>query len=136
MVMVDPTSREVLLTGFALSNPQHNFNTPIYGLDNWIYLANEGTYESQFFQDMFNDEGDEIRFPNYPNAEKLPRNALDLNLRVDLNNHRLDMLSGDSQHGHTFNLWGHHFGTKNWSHLYHETLASHYINRNPNLELP
>jgi putative membrane-bound dehydrogenase-like protein len=26
--------KKILLTGFALSNPQHNVNTPIFGLDN------------------------------------------------------------------------------------------------------
>ena len=31
--------RKVLLTGFALSNPQHNLNTPVYGLDNWILFS-------------------------------------------------------------------------------------------------
>ena len=84
---------EVLVTGFALSNPQHNFNSPIYGLDNWVYLANEGTYESQFFGDLFNDEGSEIHFPDKPNAARLPKNADDLNLKVDLRNYRLQMLS-------------------------------------------
>lgn len=31
--------REVVLTGFSLSNPQHNMNTPKFGIDNWIYLG-------------------------------------------------------------------------------------------------
>ena len=30
---------DTLLSGFALSNPQHNVNSPVYGLDNWIYVA-------------------------------------------------------------------------------------------------
>jgi putative membrane-bound dehydrogenase-like protein len=34
--------RKVMLTGFAFSNPQHTVNNPLYGLDNWIYLAHEG----------------------------------------------------------------------------------------------
>jgi putative heme-binding domain-containing protein len=46
------------------------------------------------------------------------------------------MLSGDSQYGHTFDQWGHHFGTRNWSHIYHEVLAAPYIQRNDHLELP
>jgi putative membrane-bound dehydrogenase-like protein len=28
--------RNIVLTGFALSNPQHNVNSPRLGLDNWI----------------------------------------------------------------------------------------------------
>ncbi len=128
--------REKLLTGFARSNPQHNFNTPIYGLDNWVYLANEGTYESQFFGDVFGDEGDEIQFVEHPNAQRLPKNANDLNVKVDLRNTRLELLSGDSQYGHTFSAWGHHFGNFNWSHIYHEVMAAPYIGRNQHLELP
>ena len=135
MKMVRQTKKEVLLTGFALSNPQHNFNSPIYGLDNWIYLANEGTYQSQFFEE-FNDEGTEIHFPQRPQGPKLPKNANDRNVRVDLNNYRLEMLSGDSQYGHTFDPQGYHFNTTNWSHLYHEVLASRYVIRNQQLELP
>ena len=128
--------REVLLTGFARSNPQHNFNSPLYGLDNWVYLANEGTYESQFFGDIFGDQGDEIHFPDHPDAQRLPQNANDLNVKVDLRNRAVEMLAGDSQHGHTFNQWGHHFGNFNWSHIYHEVLAAPYIVRNKDLELP
>ncbi len=128
--------KEIMLTGFALSNPQHNFNTPIYGLDNWIYLANEGTYESEFFGDIFGDTGSEIHFPGRPDSPTLPKNANNLNVRVDLNNFQLEMLSGDSQYGHTFDQWGHHFNTTNWSHIYHEVINAHYIGRNQDLEIP
>src|SRR5208282_6794549 len=31
--------RKVLLTGFAQVNPQLRINTPLYGIDNWIYAA-------------------------------------------------------------------------------------------------
>ena len=34
--------RKLVLTGFAVTNPQHTVNNPVYGLDNWIYLAHEG----------------------------------------------------------------------------------------------
>ena len=34
--------KEIQLTGFSLSNPQHNMNSPMYGLDGWIYLGHEG----------------------------------------------------------------------------------------------
>ena len=35
--------KDTVLTGFALSNPQHNVNNPVYGLDNWIYLGHQGS---------------------------------------------------------------------------------------------
>ena len=116
--------REVVLTGFALSNPQHNFNNPIYGLDNWIYLANEGTYKSKGFEDLFGDEGGEIYFPNDPGGPRLPRNAEDLNVKLNLLKGRLEMLSSSSQFGHAFDRWGHHFMTTNWSHIYQEVLGA------------
>lgn len=127
--------REVVLTGFALSNPQHNFNNPIYGLDNWIYLANEGTYKSKGFEDLFGDEGGEIHFPDDPEGPRLPRNAEDLNVKLDPLNGRLEMLSSSSQFGHTFDNWGHHFMTTNWSHIYQEVLGAQYAGRNKNLPL-
>ena len=51
---------EVLLTGFSRSNPQHNLNTPKYGLDNWIFLGHEGHINTTNFKNEFGDEGAEI----------------------------------------------------------------------------
>jgi len=127
--------KEQVLTGFALSNPQHNFNNPEYGLDNWIYLANENAVKSKFFDDVLGDEGSEIRFVNQPNAPTLPKNGGDVNVKVDLINQRLELLSGDSQFGHTFSPWGDYFGTRNWSHIYHEAIPAQYIQRSKNLQL-
>ena len=30
--------KDTMLTGFALSNPQHNLNNPVLGINNWIYF--------------------------------------------------------------------------------------------------
>jgi hypothetical protein len=38
--------RKKILTGFALSNPQHNLNTPRFELDNWIYFGHEECCDS------------------------------------------------------------------------------------------
>ncbi len=128
--------KEVVLTGFALSNPQHNFNDPTYGLDNWIYLANEGTYQSKGFEDLFNDEGKEIHFPGHPKAPKLPRNANDLNVRFNPDQLTLEMLSGYTQFGQAFDRWGHHFLTNNSRHLFHEVMGAQYLMRNQYLVVP
>src|SRR5438270_5628090 len=32
--------KEVLYTGFVEGNPQHRVNSLVWGLDNWIYVAN------------------------------------------------------------------------------------------------
>ena len=47
--------RKVVLTGFAFTNPQHTVNNPVYGLDNWIYLAHEGPAGAVIFGDLFGD---------------------------------------------------------------------------------
>jgi hypothetical protein len=40
-----------MLTGFALTNPQYLVNRPLYGLDNWIYLAHEAREESNTYKE-------------------------------------------------------------------------------------
>jgi putative membrane-bound dehydrogenase-like protein len=127
--------REVILTGFARSNPQHNLNSPVYGLDNWIYLAHEGTVSTKFFHDQFGGEGEEIRYPSHPDV-RLPVNAGGLNVRFRPDIQALEMMSGESQFGHTFDTWGHQILNSNAHHLFHEVLPYRYITRNPNLSLP
>ena len=67
--------KDTLLTGFALSNPQHNLNSPVYNFDNWIYLAHEGSVSTTTYEKEFGDEGTEIFFPDSPNSPRLPKNA-------------------------------------------------------------
>src|SRR5437773_6107216 len=47
-----------VLTGFAFTNPQHMVNNPLYGLDNWVYLAHEGPAGAVIFTGKFGDRGD------------------------------------------------------------------------------
>lgn len=125
--------REVVLTGFALSNPQHNFNSPKYGLDNWIHLANEEAITSVGFQDVLGDEGTEIFFPDHADAPRLPQNGGNRNVRFRPDTHELEMRSGNSQYGHTFDPWGHHFNTSNAAHLWHEVIGANYLNQKSEL---
>ena len=124
--------RQVLITGLALTNPQHIANTPIYGLDNWIYVAHMGTVTPKVSME-FNDTGTNVRYANYPSASQLPRNANGRNIRFKPDTHELEMLSGESQYGQTFDAWGHHLGTSNADHLFHEVIAARYLQRNPDL---
>ncbi|MEQ9443492.1 MAG: c-type cytochrome [Cyclobacteriaceae bacterium] len=127
--------KEKVLTGFARSNPQHNLNSPVYGLDNWIYLAHESTVSTKFFHDQFGGEGQNITFPSHPGAN-LPVNADGRNVRFRPDTHQLETLSGESQFGHTFDAWGHQLLTSNENHLFHEVMPARYFSRNPNLALP
>src|SRR5262245_39281393 len=45
--------RRVVLTGFARSNPQHTVNSPMYGLDNWVYVAHQGAATAIIYKDLF-----------------------------------------------------------------------------------
>ncbi len=120
--------REVLLTGFSLSNPQHNMNTPKYGLDNWIYLGHEGAFITKAFVEEFGDEGSEIVFPGIPDSPTLPPNANERSVRFQPDQSLLETLSGKTQFGYTFDNWGHLFNSSNAMHLWHEVIAARYIN--------
>ncbi|MCB0688490.1 MAG: hypothetical protein KDC53_18250, partial [Saprospiraceae bacterium] len=128
--------REVVLTGFARSNPQHNVNNPVYGLDNWIYLSHEGAVKTQLFGDLLGDEGHEVYMPQAPKGTRLPKNANGLGVRFRPDSEQLEMLSSKSQYGQTFDNWGHYFQTNNASHLFHEVIAAPYLQRNRNLLIP
>ncbi len=128
--------REVILTGFSLSNPQHNMNTPKFGLDNWIYLGHSGSINSFAYEYLFGDKGSDIRYPSNPKANILPKNGNGRNVRFKPDSFGLESMSGETQYGHTFDPWGHRFYTDNADHLYHEVLDARYTSTNPNLVIP
>jgi putative membrane-bound dehydrogenase-like protein len=123
--------KRVVLTGFAFSNPQHTVNSPLYGLDNWIYLAHEGPAEAVVFKDLFGDKGREIRFADEPDAKGLVVGRHGVRFRPEL--HALEALAGSSQFGHSFDDWGRYFTEENWNHLRHEVIAARYFRRSSDL---
>ncbi|WP_353483492.1 PVC-type heme-binding CxxCH protein [Haliscomenobacter sp.] len=127
--------RKVLLTGFALSNPQHNLNNPMFGLDNWIYLAHQWAFTPTVCKE-FSDEGSEIRFPDQPSAARLGKNADDRNVRFKPDSYEMEALASETQFGQAFDAWGRHFLTENANHIYQEVLEARYLQNNPNLLVP
>ena len=123
--------RKLVLTGFAVTNPQHTVNNPIYGLDNWIYLAHEGPATAIIYKKQFGDRGSDIRFPDRPDAPALKEHNRNVRFRPD--SYQLEARSGSSQYGHTFDDWGHHFTTNNSDHAREEVIAARYLERNPDL---
>ena len=123
--------REKVLTGFAFTNPQHMVNTPVFGLDNWIYLAHEGPADAVIYQDLFGDPGSAIRFPAQPDVPpvEVGRHAV----RFRPTPVALEARSGSSQFGHAFDEWGRYFTLDNSNHLRHEVIAARYLRRNPDL---
>ncbi|MEJ7767331.1 MAG: PVC-type heme-binding CxxCH protein, partial [Chitinophagaceae bacterium] len=127
--------KEVMLTGFALTNPQHNLNDPQYALDNWIYVAHQGSVKTQEYAKEFGDEGTEIYIPGNANSTRLPKNASGRCIRFRPDKSQLELTSSDSQFGQTFDQWGHWFGCNNSNQGYHEVIANRYFERNANLQI-
>jgi putative membrane-bound dehydrogenase-like protein len=125
--------REVLLTGFAFSNPQHTVNGPLYGLDNWIHLAHEGPARAVVYQKEFGDMGGPLRFPARP--DQAPVAPLDSAIRFKPDTFEAEPRSGNTQFGHSFDEWGRYFTLDNSEHGRHEVIAARYLKRNPDLLL-
>jgi putative membrane-bound dehydrogenase-like protein len=125
--------RKVLLTGFAFTNPQHTVNGPVYGLDNWIYLAHEGPAEAIVFKDKFGDQGRDLRFPD--RSEAVPVDAKGHGVRFRPERFEVETLAGRTQFGHAFDDWGRYFTLDNSNHARHEVIAAPYLKRNPDLLL-
>ncbi len=122
--------KEVVLTGFALANPQHNVNNPLLGLDNWIYLGHEPAATAKVYTDYFSDRGSDVYFPTHPNGPKLPENALGRSVRFNPDKVLLENLSSQTQFGHTFDRWGRRFLVSNAHHIYQEVFGDPYLRRN------
>lgn len=123
--------RRVVLTGFALTNPQYLVNHPLYGLDNWIYLAHEGAEETRLYPAEFGDTGTVVRYADSMSGPQLPANAQGRIVRFRPDKRLLEECSGATQFGQSFDAWGHHFLVSNANHIYQEVLAAPYLNRNP-----
>ena len=127
--------RDTVLTGFSLSNPHINVNNPVYGIDNWIYLAHRGAISTRNYEKEFGDKGSEVYFPGNPDAVRLSKNAGSHSVRFRPENSKLEMMSSKGQFGQTFDKWGHHIYGENGDHIYQEVIANRYVERNSNLFL-
>jgi putative membrane-bound dehydrogenase-like protein len=125
--------REVLVTGFAVTNPQHRINTPLYGLDNWIYFAHEGPAEAVIYTDTFGDLGKPLIQPRFPDRPPVKPERRSVRLRPDTGD--LETIAGQSQYGQAFDAWGHYFGSNNSDHMRLEMLREPYLARNPDLPI-
>lgn len=90
--------RDVILSGFAVGNPQHNFAGLTYGLDNWVYASNGGNNGRVFA-------------PERPDDKVNLRSS---DFRVDIANKRAELI-GHSTGGFELAVdeYGRVFGTHN-----------------------
>lgn len=123
--------KRAVLTGFAVTNPQHMVNNPVYGLNNWIYLAHEGPATAIIYKKQFGDRGSDIRFPDRPDVPALKEHNRNVRFRPDT--YQLEALSSSSQYGHAFDDWGHQYTLNNSDHSREEVIEARYLERNPDL---
>tara|TARA_R110001592_G_scaffold9215_1_gene49147 strand:- start:76355 stop:79378 length:3024 start_codon:yes stop_codon:yes gene_type:complete len=125
--------KQTLLTGFALSNPQHNVNSPKLALDNWIYIGHEPAVTTTIYEDLLGDKGTDVYYPEKPNVNRLSQNAGGRSVRFKPDTYDLELLSSRTQFGHTADAFGHRFLVNNSNHIIQEVLTADYLDRNPHL---
>ena len=122
--------KRAVLTGFPFTNPQHTVNGPVYGLDNWIYLAAQGAANATIYKKEFGDRGSDIRFVDREGAPALTERGRNVRFRPDTG--QLEALAGPSQFGQSFDDCGRHFTVSNSNHI-QEAIAARYLHRNADL---
>lgn len=123
--------KEPVLGGFALSNPQHNVNSPKLGLDNWIYLGHEPSVTTTIYEEKFGDRGSDVFFHARPQGVSLPQNAGGRSIRFRPDRYELELLASRTQFGHTWDAWGHRFLVGNSNHIIQDVIPARYLDRNP-----
>ena len=113
--------RQVLYTGFPKVNPEARVTNPRLGIDNWIYVANDGR------------EG-QITSPAHPERSPIAVGGADFRFRPD--RELAEPASGPTQFGTTFDDWGNRFITQNTVHTRHVVVPMQYLARAPLLDVP
>ena len=112
--------RQVLYTGFPKVNPEARVTNPRYGIDNWVYVANDG-------------QNGRITSPDHPDRPPV------LVRGTDFRFHPLRGLaepaSGPTQFGMSFDDWGNRFMSHNTVHIREAVVPMQYLIRAPLLEV-
>lgn len=106
--------REVLYSGFAEGNQQHRVNGLVWGLDNWIHLAN-------------GDSGGSVK--SIKTGKTVNISGRDVRIRPDTG--EIDTVTGQTQFGRNRDDWGNWFGCNNANPMYQFVLEDRYLRRNP-----
>jgi putative membrane-bound dehydrogenase-like protein len=125
--------RQVVLTGFAETNPQLRVNTPVYGLDNWIYLAYPRVSRPVVYVKEFGDQGKPIHFADRFGGPAVEIHGTDVRFQPDTG--KIEAAAGNSEFGNAFDGWGVRFTVWNNDHIRYVVLPNGVINRNPYLPI-
>jgi putative membrane-bound dehydrogenase-like protein len=111
-------SSEVLFSGFFAQNSEAQITSLSFGVDNWIYAANNG-------------QAGEVTSPKDPNAPPLSMSGADFRFRLDRN--QFEPTTGSGQFGQTLDDWGNRFITQNTLHIQNTVMPWKYWHRHPHL---
>jgi putative membrane-bound dehydrogenase-like protein len=153
--------RKVLFTGFALVNPETRITNLRFGIDNWIYAANNGQRGDITFpgrslllnsEEVGKREGGRGRVGERENLDRdssrlqsaeggarkvessqhpTSVNVLGADFRFRLDRGLFEAESGPTQFGLAMDDWGHRFITENTVHIRHVVMPRRYLLRNP-----
>ena len=112
--------RQVLYTGFPKVNPEARVTNPRYGIDNWIYVANDG-------------QDGQIRSPEHPERPPVPVRGADF--RFQPVRGLAEPASGPTQFGMSFDDRGNRFISQNTIHIRQVVMPMQYLIRAPLLEV-
>ncbi len=110
-------SRRVLYTGFGIDNIQQLLNSPLWGIDNWVYVCNGVSAGA-------------IRSKEKPDAPVVLLGARNVRFKPSIPG-SLEPASGGGQYGLTVNANQDFFLNTNSEHLKQVILPDHYLRRNP-----
>ncbi len=110
--------KEVIYTGFQSHevSSESRVTNLRYGIDNWIYAANNG-------------RPGQISSPKF--AALPPVSVRGFDFRFNPSTGEFAPAAGPTQFGMTFDEWGNRFVTQNTVHLRHAVLPARYILQNP-----
>ncbi len=121
--------REVILSGFATTNPQLRVSHLRYGIDNWIYGAYFRAGGSGG-DEQFAGRGEPLYFPSDPENNRFDISAgMDFRFRPD--EFIAERSGGHSQFGNAFDEEGNRFTLMNADHIRHIVIPDRYTSANP-----
>lgn len=113
--------KEILFSGFFENNSEAQITSLRFGIDNWIYAANNG-------------QAGTVKFHRKPDAPALSMSGSDFRFRLDRNEFELE--SGAGQFGQTVDDWGNRFITQNTLHIRQVVIPWRYLHRTSSTPAP
>ena len=125
--------KKVMLSGFAVTNPQLRMGSLRYGLDNWIYGAYSRAGGGKW-REEFKGKGSPLNFPEMPHLD-LPQMFPGTNFRFQPDEYKLEPSGGMSQFGLSFDASWNQFTVWNNVHIRHVAINDNYLVNNPFLSV-